>query len=327
MGIKIIGTGSYTPERVLTNLDLEKMVDTNDEWISTRTGIKERRIADENTATSDLASRACIEALKSANITAEDIDLIIVGTATADKAFPSTACLTQAKIGAKNAVCFDLSAACSGFLYSLEVAESMLAAKPQYKRALVIGAEKFSSLVNWKDRNTCILFGDGAGVVVIEKTDGETSSILASHMGSNGDHEKLLQVPGGGTALPITKENFDEGHQYVTMEGQEVFKKAVTAMVTSCKKVMEESGITADQIKWLIPHQANYRILKAVASRLKISEDNVFMNLDKFGNTSAASIGLAVDEMNKTGSVSEGDYVLLTAFGGGLTWGATLLRW
>jgi 3-oxoacyl-[acyl-carrier-protein] synthase-3 len=325
MGIKIIGTGSFTPEKVLTNDDLSKIVDTNDEWISTRTGIKERRIA-EDLVTSDMSSEACKRALENANIAPEEIDLIIVGTATPDKAFPSTACITQNSINATNAVCFDVSAACSGFIYALEIAEGMMLAKKQYKKALVVGAEKFSHIVNWKDRNTCVLFGDGAGAVVLEKSESD-SGIMHSKLGSNGKFEKILQVPGGGTAIPITKENYDECHQYVTMEGQEVFKQAVNSMSNCCKEVLEEAGVTPDEIRWLIPHQANYRILKSVAAKLKIAEENVFMNLDKYGNTSAASIGIAMDEMNRSGMVKPGDYILITAFGGGLTWGATLIKW
>ena len=326
MGIRITGTGSFTPEKIVTNDDLAKLVDTNDEWIRSRTGIRERRIADAQTTASDMAAEASINALENAGITADEIDLIIIGTATPDKAFPSTACITQGKIDAINATCFDVSAACSGLVYAIEIAESMLLAKGKYKKALVIGSEKFSHLVNWKDRNTCVLFGDGAGAVVLEQSDCD-SGIIASKLGSNGKLGDILQVKAGGTAHPLTKENYDENDQFVSMEGQDVFKQAVQSMVSSCKEVMEEAGITSDQIKWLIPHQANYRILKAVASRLKIQEENVFMNLDKYGNTSAASIGIAMDEMNRSNSVSKGEYVLITAFGGGLTWGATLIRW
>lgn len=326
MGIKIIGTGSYAPEKILTNADLEKMVDTTDEWISTRTGIKERRIANDDTCTSDLASEAARNAMEMANVKAEDIDLIIVATITADRVFPSTACYVQNKIEAKNAVSFDISAACSGLLYGIEIAESMLKSKSNYKTAMIIGAEKLSWLVDWEDRNTCVLFGDGAGAVIIQEFDGE-SKIIDSCLGSDGNYTELLHTPGGGSALPLTAENINDKLQYLKMEGQEVFKLAVNSMVGACLKVMEDSNVSPEQIKWLIPHQANYRILKAVAKRLNISEDNVYMNLDKYGNTSAASIGIAMDEMNRLGKVSENDYVLFTAFGGGLTWGATLVKW
>lgn len=326
MGIKIAGTGSFAPERVVTNDDLAKLVDTNDEWISSRTGIKERRIADADTTASDMAAIACENALENSGISAEEIDLIIIGTATSDMAFPSTACFTQQKIGATNAVCFDVSAACSGLVYAIEIAESMMCAKSQYNNALVVGAEKFSSIIDWKDRNTCVLFGDGAGAVVLSKDDSE-SGLVGSSLGSNGQFSGILKTPGGGTVVNMDNETAETGDRFLTMEGQEVFKQAVTCMVDACKKVMEESGVTPDQIKWLIPHQANYRILKAVASRLKIAEERVFMNLDKYGNTSAASIGIAMDEMNRANKVKTGDYVLVTAFGGGLTWGANLIRW
>jgi len=326
MGIRIAGTGSFAPENIVTNDDLSKLVDTNDEWISTRTGIKERRIADADTTASDMAAKACLNALEDAGTSAEEIDLIIIGTATPDMSFPSTACFTQSKLNATNAVCFDVSAACSGLVYALEAAESMMLAKKNYKKALVVGAEKYSSIIDWKDRNTCVLFGDGASAVVLSKDDTE-NGILASKLGSDGNYADILRTPGGGTVVDLDNETAETGSRFLKMEGQEVFKKAVTAMVSSCKEVMEEAGVTTDQIKWLIPHQANYRILKAVASRLKIGEDNVFMNLDKYGNTSAASIGLAMDEMNRAGKVAEGEYVLITAFGGGLTWGATLIKW
>jgi len=328
MGIKIIGTGSFTPEKILTNKDLEAMVDTSDEWISSRTGISERHIAEDNVPTSELALNAAESALKAANITAEDLDLIIFATITSDKIFPSTACILQKKIGAKNATCFDISAACSGFLYCLETAAAMLQSIPRYNKALIIGAEKMSSIVDWEDRNTCVLFGDGAGAMILEdtKTEGE-NSLLACDLGSNGNYEEILQIPAGGSAIPFSQDVLDNKQQFLEMSGQEVFKLAVNSMVRSCKKVLEETKIDASQIRWLIPHQANYRILKAVASRLKIKEEKVFMNVQKYGNTSAASIGIAFDEMVKEEKINKGEYILLTAFGGGLTWGATLLRW
>lgn len=328
MGIKILGIGSYVPEKVLTNFDLEKMVDTSDEWIRTRTGIEQRRIAAGNQATSDLAFEASKKALKNAGITAKEVDAIIVASISVDQVFPSTACILQEKLGAKNAFCFDLEAACSGLLYSLEVANSLLIGNSKYKNILVLGAEKISSIVNWEDRNTCVLFGDGAGAVVLGKTD-ETSEncIVASDLGADGKYTDILQVPAGGSRMPASPETVANGLHYLTMAGSDVFKLAVNAMVRSCKKVMEEAGITAKDVKWLVPHQANYRILRAVATRLKIPEEEVYMNVNRYGNTSAASIGLCLDEIADGNLAQKGDYVLLTAFGGGLTWGAMLLKW
>jgi len=328
MGIQILGIGSYVPEKILTNVDLEKMVETSDEWIKTRTGIEQRRIASAEQATSDLAYEASIKALKNANIHAEDLDAIIVASITVDQVFPSTACILQKKLGAKHAFCFDLEAACSGLLYSLEVANSLLIGNPKYKKILVLGAEKLSSIVDWEDRNTCVLFGDGAGAVILGKCeDTAENCIIASDLGANGKYTDILQIPAGGSRIPTSAETVANKQHYLTMAGSDVFKLAVNAMVGSCKKVMKEAGITAKDIKWLVPHQANYRILRAVASRLKIPEDEVYMNVNRFGNTSAASIGICLDEIVEGNLAEKGDYVLLTAFGGGLTWGAMLLKW
>jgi 3-oxoacyl-[acyl-carrier-protein] synthase-3 len=327
MSVKIAGTGSYTPEKILTNFDLEKMVDTSDEWISARTGIKERHLAADGEFTSDLACRAAERALEMANVKPSEIDVISVASITNDRIFPSTACITQRKLGAVNAYCFDLQAACSGLLYSLEVACAMLRSNPRYKNYLVIGAERLSSIVDWEDRSTCVLFGDGASALLLQKSDDDEECFLASRLGSDGNYTDILHIPAGGTEMPTSHETIDQKLHYLKMGGQEVFKLAVTAMVNACKETMEETGISPEQVKWLVPHQANYRILKAVASRLSIPEDRVFMNVDKYGNTSAASIGICLDEMVRGNSVQKGDYVLLTAFGGGLTWGAMLLRW
>jgi 3-oxoacyl-[acyl-carrier-protein] synthase-3 len=327
MGIRIAGIGAYTPEKVLSNAELEKIVDTSDEWISSRTGIKERRIAKDSEATSDLASSAALNALEMAGFEPDDLDIIIAATITSDKVFPSTACIVQKKIKASRAFCFDLQAACSGLLYSMETARCMLTANPNYKRILVIGAEKLSSIVDWEDRATCVLFGDGASAVILEKTDDDKNCFLGSHMGSDGNYEDILHIEAGGSAMPPTKQTLEERRHFLTMNGQEVFKLAVNAMVGSCRKTMEECGVSADQIKWLVPHQANYRILKAVATRLGIPEERVYMNVDRFGNTSAASIGLCLDEIKRKNVASSGDYLLLTAFGGGLTWAAILLEW
>lgn len=328
MGIQILGIGSYVPERVLTNFDLEKMVDTSDEWIKTRTGIEERRIAPAEHATSDLAYEAAKKALKAARLKPEKIDIIIVATITPDHAFPSTACLVQEKLGANNAFGFDLEAACSGLLYSLEVANSLLIANANYNHILVIGAEKLSSITNWEDRSTCVLFGDGAGALVLGRSKKTAENcIIASKLGSDGRYGGILQMPAGGSRLPASAETVAGKRHFLTMAGGEVFKLAVNAMVDSCKDVMKAAGVKSKDIKWLVPHQANYRILRAVASRLKIPEDEVYMNVNRFGNTSAASIGLCLDEIAKGRKVKKGDYLLLTAFGGGLTWGSMLIKW
>lgn len=326
MGIRISGFGSYVPEKVLTNFDLEKMVDTSDEWIRTRTGIEERHIATDEQATSDLSYEAALKALEMANTKPEELDAIIVASITVDHVFPSTACILQKKLGAKNAFCFDLEAACSGLIYSLEVGRALLNG-PKYKKILVLGAEKLSSVLNWEDRNTCVLFGDGAAAVVLEGTENDECCILATDIGADGNYTDILAIPAGGSRMPASKETVENNLHYIQMAGRDVFKLAVNAMVTSCKKVMKEAGVTSDQIKWLVPHQANYRILKAVAQRLGIAEDNVYMNVNKYGNTSAASIGLCLDEIARGDLADKGDYVLLTAFGGGLTWGSMLLKW
>jgi 3-oxoacyl-[acyl-carrier-protein] synthase-3 len=324
----IIGTGSYMPEKILTNEDLSKIVDTSDEWITSRTGIKERRIAAETEATSDIASEAARRAMQSAGVTPEEIDLIVVATVTPDMAFPSTACFVQKKIGASNAVCFDISAACSGFLYALQVARHFLNAGSR-ATALVIGAEKLSTLVNWQDRNTCVLFGDGGGAVVIRASDEENAPgrVLSTVMGSDGNLVDLLKVPGGGSACPITPENVTSRPNTIHMEGRETFKHAVTRMCQASEKALETAGLTKADISLVIPHQANARIISAIADRLGLSEDKVFMNLDKYGNTSAATIPVALDEANRQGLLKRGDIILLVAFGGGFTWASSVVRW
>lgn len=327
MGIKIQGTGSYVPEKVLTNADLEKIVDTNDEWITTRSGIKERHIAAEGVATSDLALEASMRALEMAGTSAGEIDLVVVATITQDKHFPSAACILQRKLGAANAVCFDLHAACSGLLYSLTVVRAMMMADKRYRRALVVGAEKLTSLVDWEDRGTCVLFGDGAGAVVLGMDSAADDFLVASDLGADGCYEDILHVPAGGSLRPATHESIEAREHYMKMAGQEVFKLAVTAMSNSCRKVLDESGVPLGKVRWLIPHQANSRIIVAVGRRLGIDPANVYINVDRFGNTSAASIGLALDEIVRNGEVEDGEYLLLTAFGAGLTWGALLIRW
>ena len=322
---RITGTGSALPEKVLTNLDLEKMVDTTDEWIVARTGIRERRIAAEGEYTSTFAALAAQRALDAAGVSAEEIDLIVVGTLTPDFPFPATACIVQQAIKASNAVCFDLSAACSGFIYALATAEKFIASG-QVKKALVIGAEVLSRIVDWTDRNTCLLFGDGAGAVVLEATEGE-SGVLSTHMHSDGNYWEILYQKGAGSRYPATHSNVDDKMVYLTMQGNEVFKLAVRAMGEVCQEALEANGLSADQVKLFIPHQANQRIVDSVGKRLGITDERAFVNLDRYGNTSAASIPIALDEAVRAGRLTEGDILLLTAFGGGLTWGASAIRW
>jgi 3-oxoacyl-[acyl-carrier-protein] synthase-3 len=329
MGIKIIGTGSYVPERVLTNRDLEKMVDTTDEWILTRTGIAERRISADNEPSSEMALKASLRAIEMAKIKPEDLDLIVIATITQDRITPSTACILQSKLKAKNAACFDLQAACTGFLYSLEIVNALMSTNPKYKKALIIGVEKLSMIVDWEDRNTCILFGDGAGAVILEKRVGKTDigGILASKLASNGEYSELIKVPAGGSAIPSSADTIKKRMHYLSMEGQEVFKLAVNEMAKACQDVLVRAKVDISEVRWLIPHQANLRIIKAVGNKLGIHDDKVYINVHKYGNTSAASVVIALDEIVRAGKVERGDYILLTAFGAGITWGANLLRW
>jgi 3-oxoacyl-[acyl-carrier-protein] synthase-3 len=326
----IIGTGRYLPERIVTNDDISKLVDTSDEWIKTRTGIRERRIARPDEATSDMAAAAARNAIESASIDVEDIGLIVVATVTPDMFFPSTACLVQKKIGATNAVCFDISAACSGFLYALQVARHFINTGNR-TTALVIGAEKLSSLINWQDRNTCVLFGDAAGAVIIrraEESDKEAPGrVLSTVMGTDGNLTDLLKVPGGGSACPITPENVASRPNTIHMEGRETFKHAVTRMCQAAEQALELAGLTAKDVSMVIPHQANARIITAIAERLGLPPEKTFMNLDKYGNTSAATIPVALDEAHRQGVIKRGDVLLLVAFGGGFTWASSVVRW
>lgn len=324
MGIEIIGIGSYLPEKILTNAELEKMVETSDEWITTRTGIKERRIAKDTEATSDLAIHAAKRALKKANISAQDLDAIIVATITPDMFFPSTACFVQKKIGAKNSAAFDISAACSGFIYGLTIAKSFINSN-MYKTVMVIGAEKLSSITDWTDRNICILLGDGAGAVILRKTN-STSDILSTYLGADGNYSDLLMMPGGGSRNPTTHKTIDNRLHYMKMEGNKTFKIAVRMMADAAKKAIERASITCDDVKLIIPHQANIRIVGAVAKQLDMPMDKVFLNLQKYGNTSAATTPIALEEAIYEGKVKKGEIVVLVAFGGGLTWGATAIK-
>jgi len=327
MGIKIIGTGSYTPEKVLTNLELEKLVDTSDDWIRTRTGIVERHIAAKTETTSMMGLAAARKALEMAGVAGSELDLIIVASFTGDTPLPSTACHVSRQLGAAEAACFDLAAACSGFVYSLEAATAMMRNSHRFKKALIIGAEKLSFYTDWTDRNTCVLFGDGAGAVVLDKVRGNSSTLISSTLCANGEHADLLRVPAGGTAAPASHETIDAHGHCVKMEGREVFKLAVNAMVKACRSSLDYAHITSDDIQWFVPHQANLRILQAVATRLNIPDEKVYINVHKYGNTSAASIPLAIDELNRAGQLKQGDKLLLTVFGAGMTWGASLLQW
>src|SRR5437764_5904427 len=323
--VSIIGTGSYTPEKILTNADLSRMVDTSDEWITTRTGIKERRIAAKNETTSDMATKAALKAIEQAKISPEKIDLLLVATATPDMVFPATACFVQKKLGAKNAACFDVSAACAGFLFAVEIAQQFITSHT-YDTVLVIGAEKLSSITNWTDRNTCVLFGDGAGAAILRHRGG-THGVISTHIGSDGQFADILFMPGGGCRMPITAENADQNLRTIHMTGKDVYKQAVIAMLNASKKALEQAGLTIDDIACVIPHQANVRIIEAIADRLKIPIEKFFVNLDRYGNTSAAAVAIALDEANRTGRIKPGDYVLLVVFGGGLTWASTVIEW
>lgn len=322
--VSIVGTGSFLPERVVTNDDLAKIVDTNDEWIYARTGMRERRIARDDQATSDLASEAAMAALADADVSVDEVDLIIVATLSPDMFFPSTACFVQEKIGAKNAYCYDLGAACSGSLYAIETAKNQIACGA-VNTALVIGAEKMSTFIDWEDRTTCVLFGDGAGAVVLKATDAERG-IMDGVFGSDGSLASLLWTPGGGSRNPISQSVIDQRQQYLKMQGREVYKHAVKQMTASTREVLENNGLTSDDIKCFVAHQANARIIDAIGVRLGV-QDRMFKNVEKYANTSAAALLIAVDEVVKSGTIQSGDLLLLVAFGGGFTWGATILEW
>ncbi len=323
--VSIIGTGSYVPERVLTNGDLEKMVETNDEWIVSRTGIKERRIAADDESTSDLAAKAALAAMENAGITADEIDLILVATITPDMFFPSTACFVQHKIGAKNAACFDVSAACAGFLYAIEIAQQFITSHT-YDTILVIGAEKLSSIVDWTDRNTCVLFGDGAGAAILRHRGGG-HGVISTYMASDGGLSDILYIPGGASRSPVTKDNADQRLNCIKMNGKETYKHAVTSMLDAATRALADANLKPSDLACIIPHQANLRIIEAIASRMDIPMERFVINLDRYGNTSAAAVAIALDEANRTGRMEVGDYVLLVVFGGGLTWASSVIQW
>lgn len=323
--VGILGIGSFVPEKVMTNKDLEKIVDTNDEWIVDRTGIRERRIADADTATSDLATKAAERALAHAGVQASELDLIIVATATPDMFFPSVACLVQANLKATKAAAFDLAAGCSGFVYGMVTGSQFIKAG-LYKKVLVIGAETLSRILDWSDRNTCVLFGDGAGAVVLGETQ-PGCGILGVHLGADGAGGDLLKLPAGGSRIPASSESVSQRLHFVHMDGNEVFKFAIKVMGEAAIAALEDAGLKPSEVDCLIPHQANIRIIQSAAKRLKLPMDKVFVNVDKYGNTSAASIPLALEEAVHSGRVKNNDTVVLVGFGAGLTWASCVIKW
>lgn len=322
--VGIIGVGEYLPRKVLTNAELEKMVATSDEWITTRTGIKERRVAARNEASSDLAIKAARCALESAKFNPENLDLIIVATITPDMQFPSTACIVQNALSAKRAICFDVSAACAGFVYAMVVAKQFILTGA-CKNALIIGAEKLSSITDWEDRNTCVLFGDGAGAAVLSEV--KSGGIISEYLGGDGSMYDILMVPAGGSRMPATKETVENRLHFIKMRGNELFKLAVKAMHNAACVVIDRAGLKAEDIDLVIPHQANVRIIMAVAKKLGLSEDKIYLNIEKYGNISSASTAIALCEAVKEGRIKKGGIVLLDAFGAGLVWGACVVKW
>ncbi|UCD65212.1 MAG: ketoacyl-ACP synthase III [Candidatus Zixiibacteriota bacterium] len=325
MRAKIIGTGSYTPPRRMTNADFEKIVDTSDEWIVSRTGIRERRIADSDTHCSDMSVIASRQALEMAGCSSKEIDLIVVATVTPDYRLPSTACVVQEKLGLPNATGFDVAAACAGFINGLSLVGSLVETG-RYKKALVIGTEKLSAFTNYRDRNTCVLFGDAAGAVVVTAQEGE-SGIVSTFLKSDGRMREMLWAEVGGTVNPYTTDYTYDGRDKIMMNGSDVFKVAVREMCRAAEKVLAEAGISSEEVALVVPHQANIRIIEALAKRLKLGMDKFYINIDRYGNTSSASVPLALDQANRDGVIKSGDYVLMAAFGGGLVWGSALVRW
>lgn len=323
--VHIVGTGSYVPDRVLSNADLEKMVDTTDEWITTRSGIKERRIAPDYMCTSDMGAEAARRAMEQAGVREDEIDLIICATITPDMPFPSTACLIQQKLGAKKAAAFDVEAACSGFLYGVEIGQQFITSGT-YDTVLVVGAEKLSTIVDWTDRQTCVLFGDGAGAAIL-RSRGDEHGILTTCMGADGSQADILLMPAGGAKYPASKESVSAGMHHLKMAGKEVFKNAVIAMQTAAEEALEKCNLTIADIKCVIPHQANIRILEAIADRLGVPMEKVYVNLHRYGNVSAASVAIALDEAAREGRFQRGDLILLVVFGSGLTWASCVIQW
>jgi 3-oxoacyl-[acyl-carrier-protein] synthase-3 len=322
--VGIIGVGEYLPKKILSNADLEKMVDTSDEWITTRTGIKQRRLASKHEAVSDLAIRAAKRALVDAKLKPQNLDLIIVATVTPDYQFPSVACILQDAISAKNATCFDISAACAGFVYAIVIAQQFIA-RGVYKNALVVGTEVLSSITDWQDRNTCVLFGDGAGAAVLSEV--KSGGILSTYLGCDGTMGDLLILPAGGSRNPATHKTIDRRQHYIKMRGNELFKIAVRSMAEAGQKALASCGLTCRDVDCFIPHQANIRILLAVAARLGIEKRKIYLNIERYGNMSSASTATALCEAVKEKRIKKGDIVLLDAFGAGLVWGACVIKW
>jgi 3-oxoacyl-[acyl-carrier-protein] synthase-3 len=323
--VHIVGTGSYVPDRVLTNADLEKMVDTTDEWIVTRTGIKERRIAPDWMCTSDMGAEAARRAMEQAGVREDEIDLIVCATCTPDMPFPATGCLIQQKIGAKRAAAFDMEAACSGFLYGLEIGQQFVTSGT-YETVLVVASEKLSTIIDWEDRNTCVLFGDGAGAAIL-RSRGEEHGILTTCMGADGSQADILLMPGGGARYPASKESVSGKMHHLKMIGKDVYKNAVIAMHTAAEEALTKCGLTINDIKCIIPHQANVRILETMADRLGTSMEKVYVNLHRYGNVSASSVAIALDEAAREGRFKRGDLILLVVFGSGLTWASCVIQW
>jgi 3-oxoacyl-[acyl-carrier-protein] synthase-3 len=322
---RIIGTGSYLPERVVTNAEIERMVETSDQWIVERTGIRERRIASPSEATSDLAVAAATRALESAGVRASDVDVVLVATATPDMLFPATACLVQTRIGATRAFAFDLSAACTGFLYALSVADQYIRSGAA-RTIVVIGAEVLSRVMDWTDRTTCILFGDGAGAAVLRAEQGDRG-ILSTHIHADGSLWDFIHIPGGGSRHPPSEDTLNRRLQFLRMKGSETFKVAVRTLEDTALEALKANGLSIADVHWFIPHQANRRIIEAVGARVGLPPERVVINLERVGNTSAASIPVALDELVRAGRVSPGQVLLFAAFGAGLTWGSAIVRW
>jgi 3-oxoacyl-[acyl-carrier-protein] synthase-3 len=324
--VTILGTGSFAPAKVLTNAELSRTVDTSDEWIVTRTGISERRIAGRHEHTSDLAAKAATAAIQAAGLTPGDIDAVIVATITGDLPFPATACLVQHKLGIPARTAFDINAACSGFIYALEIGRALVQSGA-HRHVLVIGAEKLSSVVNWKERSTCVLFGDAAGAIVLGQTKQRSAGVIGVKTGADGADAELLFMPAGGTRHPASAETIAHHQHFLRMNGREIYKHAVLVMERAVVDLLREHGIEAAEVDCVIPHQANRRIIETLADRLDVPLERFFINLDRYGNTSAASIPLALDEAVRAGRVRPGNLVLMVAFGAGLTWGSALVRW
>jgi 3-oxoacyl-[acyl-carrier-protein] synthase-3 len=322
--VGILGLGKCLPEKVLTNADLEKLVETSDEWITTRTGIKERRLVEKGQGASDLATKAAREALKDAGLKASELDLIIIATVTPDMQFPSTAALVQANLGAKNAFCFDISAACAGYIYGIVTAQQFIA-RGTCNYALVVGSEIMSSITDWQDRSTCVLFGDGSGACILGEA--KSGGILSSYLGADGTKAGLLYLPGGGSRQPATRETVDARMHYVKMQGNELFKIAVMSMTEAAQVALKRAGLKCSDVNWIIPHQANLRIIDALAKRLGFVNAQIYLNIERYGNMSSASTAVALCEAGKEGKIKKGDIVLLDAFGAGLVWGAVIIEW